>query len=323
MASDDRAIGWRHVSRRDPCPICRKPDWCAISADGEIARCMRVAVGAFKTSTDGGNCHRLTSQAVQPFVPLSKKPEASRPAPVETRDRVYRCLLRDSHIEPRHAWDLQGRGLGDTTIANNLYGSVAEDTDDIVSRLSLTVGEILGTVPGFVRRNGHWHLMANRGDLLIPCRNERGLIVGILRRTDDPSRKYAWLSSAPTGGPGPGKPLPLHFASPHRVEINHTPLIVEGVLKADVTADLSGFAVVGLPSVSAANSGTVETLLRALPAAHRWGIALDQDKRTNHYVRDAETRLIAALRAADQSSFVLDWKRGKGPDDFLAEVRCA
>jgi len=36
------AGGWRNVSRREPCPICQKPDWCGVSADGEVCHCMRV-----------------------------------------------------------------------------------------------------------------------------------------------------------------------------------------------------------------------------------------------------------------------------------------
>ena len=36
------AEGWRNVSRREPCPICQKPDWCGVSADGAVCHCMRV-----------------------------------------------------------------------------------------------------------------------------------------------------------------------------------------------------------------------------------------------------------------------------------------
>lgn len=33
---------WRRVSKRYPCPICHKPDWCAVSVDGAVALCKRI-----------------------------------------------------------------------------------------------------------------------------------------------------------------------------------------------------------------------------------------------------------------------------------------
>ena len=34
--------GWHNVSRREPCPICHKPDWCNLSNDGCVAICRRI-----------------------------------------------------------------------------------------------------------------------------------------------------------------------------------------------------------------------------------------------------------------------------------------
>lgn len=50
---------WFEVSKSKPCPICHKPDWCAISADGCVVKCMREDEGAFKTTDDCGHVHRL------------------------------------------------------------------------------------------------------------------------------------------------------------------------------------------------------------------------------------------------------------------------
>ena len=33
---------WHNVSRKEPCPICHKPDWCTLSNDGEVCVCRRV-----------------------------------------------------------------------------------------------------------------------------------------------------------------------------------------------------------------------------------------------------------------------------------------
>lgn len=36
----ERNRAWARVSRRDPCPVCGKPDWCTVS--GQLVCCMRV-----------------------------------------------------------------------------------------------------------------------------------------------------------------------------------------------------------------------------------------------------------------------------------------
>ena len=33
---------WIRVSKLNPCPICKRPDWCSISEDGDTVWCMRV-----------------------------------------------------------------------------------------------------------------------------------------------------------------------------------------------------------------------------------------------------------------------------------------
>ena len=50
---------WRRVSKRQPCPVCSKPDWCTVTADGSAVCCMRVA--SEKPLRNDGWLHRLTS----------------------------------------------------------------------------------------------------------------------------------------------------------------------------------------------------------------------------------------------------------------------
>jgi len=47
------------VSREHPCPVCGKPDWCSVTADGGFCVCMRVAEGSRKRSANGGFVHVL------------------------------------------------------------------------------------------------------------------------------------------------------------------------------------------------------------------------------------------------------------------------
>lgn len=48
---------WRRVNRANPCPICKRPDWCLVSADGGAALCQRVE--SPKRCGEGGWLHRL------------------------------------------------------------------------------------------------------------------------------------------------------------------------------------------------------------------------------------------------------------------------
>ena len=47
------------VTRRDPCTICKRPDWCSVADDGSIAICMRVSDGSVSETKNGGYLHVL------------------------------------------------------------------------------------------------------------------------------------------------------------------------------------------------------------------------------------------------------------------------
>lgn len=48
---------WLRVSRRKPCAVCSRSDWCTVSANGSVACCMRVE--SSKQLHNGGWLHRL------------------------------------------------------------------------------------------------------------------------------------------------------------------------------------------------------------------------------------------------------------------------
>ena len=54
---------WIRVSKRDPCPICGKPDYCTKTADGRLAQCMRVESDRPSKNRLGGWLHWLTEDA--------------------------------------------------------------------------------------------------------------------------------------------------------------------------------------------------------------------------------------------------------------------
>lgn len=73
---------WKRVSRREPCPVCGKPDYCGRTCDGEIVRCMRVESDKPATGKDGcmGWLHILANPLppTPPPKPIEKKPDWTR-----------------------------------------------------------------------------------------------------------------------------------------------------------------------------------------------------------------------------------------------------
>lgn len=66
---------WRRVTKQHPCPICGKPDWCLVSADGTAAICPRVSDGAEQEIRGSGWLHKVGGQPVTqlPAPPPARK----------------------------------------------------------------------------------------------------------------------------------------------------------------------------------------------------------------------------------------------------------
>lgn len=91
---------WRQVRRSAPCPICGKPDWCQVSADGRVAICRRIT--SEKPTKGGGWVHHLSSagQGGRP-VPVAAAVEF-KPAPTRTDlellARSYRTAVNPNRL---------------------------------------------------------------------------------------------------------------------------------------------------------------------------------------------------------------------------------
>ncbi len=65
------------VTKSNPCPICNRPDWCLIAADGSAAICQRVQDGSVKRAGDAGWLHVLTEDIARRFEARSRRPRRS------------------------------------------------------------------------------------------------------------------------------------------------------------------------------------------------------------------------------------------------------
>ena len=67
---------WQRVSRREPCRICGKGDWCTVSDDGS-AGCMRVESNL--PMRNGGWLHKLDTHALKPYRPAMRREPPTPP----------------------------------------------------------------------------------------------------------------------------------------------------------------------------------------------------------------------------------------------------
>ena len=81
--------GWVRVTRRRPCPVCGKPDWCGIAADGGAVACMRIDAGSLRRLRNGAWLHKRRVD-----LPPDARPEVPRDDPVLTAERIERLMGR-------------------------------------------------------------------------------------------------------------------------------------------------------------------------------------------------------------------------------------
>jgi len=307
----------KRVDRRFPCAICGKPNWCSISASGNLAICMRVEKGSTKRSRNGGFVHILCDRRfVRPRQVIQTRSEAI--ADADTRNAAYESLLTQLTLSAGHDEDLRRRRrFSEEAIVQNLYSTIppAGRLQRVVDVVSSVVA--LQGVPGFWRESRGWRLAATGDALVIPIRDEKGRIVACQLRTEG-SPRYRWMSS--TGRPRGSSPgAPPHFRNPWQCTRSGAVILTEGALKADLIADRWDFATVGFAGVATAASLS-NRVFGALPTVHTAVIAFDADFKTKFSVRHALDRLVDAVVANRVRPKVLCWNAdaGKGLDDVLA-----
>lgn len=317
------------VTRRSPCPVCKKPDNCAVSSDGRIAYCRRVPSG--RRGSDGGWTHFL-SGAMRPAVPA---PVPARPYQESSPRRdaahchtVYSALLTAFGLGPEHREHLHARrGLSVEAILRNAYASMPAPGRTLEVCCTLSHRFDLRGVPGFWldEKGGGWKLSYCASGIHVPVRDVEGRIVALqLRRDEVPpgtDLRYVLLSSTHLEG-GANSSAPAHFRDVEAIRKSGRAVITEGALKGDVISDRLGEGVIAISGVSSFRQGFGEELRRLLPSLRRADVCFDSDWRTNRHVKSALFRLLRELSSARIASSVRTWpSRQKGFDDYLLEGR--
>ncbi|MEP7342595.1 MAG: DUF3854 domain-containing protein [Acidobacteriota bacterium] len=332
--------GYARVSKRRPCRVCGKPDWCIYTRDEQVTICMRVSQGARRINRQGGAIFVHISNADVPFVyspPKHDKPQSSL-APICVRDFAYRTLIRLSPATSQRKLLVEGqkglltRGLAEHQIHS--YGALptqsrqrdllAGQTLEVVKAQFPEITSLRG-VPGFWRDSDGWHLWTRRDfqypRLLIPCRDRQGLIQACQMRCFGLYKhrmRYCWLSSNDLPD-GTSSGNPLHFTfRPEEMSRDATIVIVEGLLKADVLAALRPQTC----AVATAGVASNHEMLIKITRGRCVLIAFDQDYYTNEAVCLRLAALLSCRIKAEKTlktTQIAAWPRdAKGIDDAVA-----
>ncbi len=337
--------GYKRVSKRTPCRVCGKPDWCSTTQAETIWFCARSTLNADRVSRYGwGVYYRDASRSGFSLdfkrnfkqLPKTKKSKVSRDmAPLAIRDKVYRKLIGLSPASSNNEivngrGGLLERGIQDFSQYGNLPRLINERRV-LVERLVEELGKAglrsFEGIPGFwrdtKRRLRLWSEQDAFDDLMLipfvgPDELIRACQIRFMRYIPNKSGRYVWLSSLKEKD-GCGPVAPLHHANACSRSAK-TILVTEGALKA-ATAQrfLPDRYVVGNSGVATSHREIIETARgKALE------IAFDNDSFTNPHVARALAALVRS-RSADQRSFsyddavtILSWdRRVKGLDEAL------
>jgi hypothetical protein len=317
---------WQRVNRKQFCPICGKPDWCRVSADGQWAICRRLDTGDGHRKVDKAGMeywvyHLHHDQPSRPLPPLPPSRVPVARAADEVLHQVYQSLLRSLALSTPHQAQLARRGLRQEDITLRHYRTLpSQGRAALAKRLVDMFGETTcARVPGLYIREQDgrwWWSLTGAPGLVIPVRNAVGQIIALTVRSDDPeaTARYSAVSSTKYGGASPGAPLHVPL-----MESSTTPLVrlTEGVLKADIATALSGLHTIGLPGVSMWPAALPFLKRLTRPVVR---LAFDMDASRNLQVAMALQQTARRLRSEGLNVQLEVWDEidGKGIDDLLA-----
>lgn len=80
---------WHNVSKKEPCPICQKTDWCTVSNDGMMCVCKRVP-SPYPSKSGQGWVHVLVEHPKRVFIPSAPRRPQRRLFDASTTMAGYR-----------------------------------------------------------------------------------------------------------------------------------------------------------------------------------------------------------------------------------------
>ncbi len=154
---------WHNVSKKEPCPICQKPDWCTLSNDGMMCVCKRVP-SPHPAKSGQGWIHVLVERPRRAFIPH---------APRRPQGRFF-----DASAVMRGYWAEFASPVPNQPHATNLT-LLAED-------LFLPANQVARIRPGV---SGHHNAWA------FPMCDCNGMCIGIRLREFGGSKKWSVAGS--------------------------------------------------------------------------------------------------------------------------------
>jgi hypothetical protein len=354
-------VGFTRATRSSPCPVCGAMKYCQVTRDGKLAHCMKESAGAVKRAKDGGYEHVLIEDSfpintARPGARLNpdqpQRRAASEPAPLaplELRHAAYEELIAlspASQFAPELVTatpdGLLARGLLPQDISR--FGALpprVRERDELARAIERFITAqfpdylAARAFPGVIGVPGFWlkdHQQVKLGKdynykrpaLVIPYRDEQGLIQACQLRFAGARGGYHWLSTAADcldkEPHGTSSGSPLHWTRPPGETVSCTDLpilVTEGALKAEVFVSLRP----PLRAIAIAGVGVAHAdIVRALSGCDAI-IGFDSDHRENAQICRQLGRLIAArqqdllLTGQQHRTSVVVWAGAKGIDE--------
>lgn len=356
-------VGFTRATPRSPCPVCGAKKYCQVTRDGRLAHCMKESVGAIKRAKDGGFVHVLIEEALsfnttRPGAILNsdenqrQAASVSTPiAPLEIRHAAYEQLIALSpasgfapELVTRAPDGLLARGLLPQDVhrfgalppqvrerdelARTIDGFIEEHFPAYVKthKLSGVIG-----VPGFWLKNQSEVKLGKdynykRPALIVPYRDEHGLIQACQLRFAGRRGGYIWLSTAEDCldreplGTSSGSPIHWTAFPGETISCKDLPILVtEGALKAEAFVRLRP----PMRAIATAGVGVAHAeIVRALRGCDAI-IGFDSDHRENAQVCRQLARLIAEreqdalVTGQKNNTSIVIWDGAKGIDDAV------